>query len=284
MKKTFLWILAFLITISLAVYQKKTGPTYHVSGHVKIDGVKIDYTFNRSHGGAGDQEVSIFLEGNKPIEAYLLYKRYRVNENWTEIKMQKIGKNYTAFLPHQPPAGKLEYYVKVNIDGKYYSIPAKSVVTRFKGAVPLYILIPHIIFMFASLLLCVRIALALIFKEPYKNLLYTCVGLFFIGGLVLGPIVQKYAFGELWTGIPFGWDLTDNKTLIAFLFWLPALYFIKKEYSKRSVITTVFAIVVMLTAYLIPHSVWGSEFDYSKNQITTGKKPAVIEPASGEEK
>ncbi len=282
MKKTFLWITAFLITVTLAIYQKKTGPTYPIKGELKIQGIQINYVFNRSHGGKGDQEVSINVDSEKEIEAFLIFKRFRVKENWTEIKMQKIGKNYTAFLPHQPPAGKLEYYVKININGKYYSIPGKTVITRFKGAVPLYILIPHIIFMFSSLLLSIRIGLALIFKENYKNLLYTCVGLFFVGGLILGPIVQKYAFGQLWTGIPFGWDLTDNKTLIAFLFWLPALYFSRKEYSKQSVFTTAIAILIMLFAYLIPHSVWGSEFDYSKNQITTGKKPVVIEKTEGD--
>ncbi len=277
MKKSVLWIIAFLITISLAIYQKKTGPTYPVSGHLTVDGIKIDYTFKRSHGGAGDQEVSVGVEGEGEINAVLYYKRYRVKENWTKIQMQKIGKNFTAFLPHQPPAGKLEYYVKLNINGKDYSIPGKTVITRFKGAVPLYILIPHIIFMFASILISVRIGLALIFKESYKNLVYVCTGLLFVGGLILGPIVQKFAFGQLWTGIPFGWDLTDNKTLIAFIFWLIAVYFLKKEYSKKSVLTTALAVIVMFAVYLIPHSVWGSEFDYSKNQITTGKKPKIEE-------
>ncbi len=47
--------------------------------------------------------------------------------------------------------------------------------------------------------------------------------------MILGPIVQKYAFGELWTGIPFGWDLTDNKTLIAFLFWILAVIMNRKK-------------------------------------------------------
>jgi len=32
--------------------------------------------------------------------------------------------------------------------------------------------------------------------------------------------VQHYAFGQLWTGVPFGWDLTDNKTLLAALAWV----------------------------------------------------------------
>ncbi len=277
MKKSILWIIALIITVTLAIYQKRTGPTYPVSGHININGTIIDYTFERSHGGPGDQEVSIYVEGNRDVEAYLVFKRFKVKEKWTEIKMRKIGKNLTAFLPHQPPAGKIEYYVKVKVGDKFYSLPAKSVVTRFKGGVPIYILLPHIIFMFVSILIAVRIGLALIFKEPYKNLMLICTGTLFVGGLILGPVVQKFAFGQLWTGIPFGWDLTDNKTLIAFLFWLIAIAFTRREYSKRSVVATGIAVTVMFLIYLIPHSVWGSEFDYSKNQIITGQKPSVEE-------
>jgi hypothetical protein len=48
-------------------------------------------------------------------------------------------------------------------------------------------------------------------------------GLPFVGGLILGPPVQLEAFGALWTGWPFGADLTDNKTLIAVLAWVPAV-------------------------------------------------------------
>jgi hypothetical protein len=41
--------------------------------------------------------------------------------------------------------------------------------------------------------------------------------------MILGPVVQYYAFGEFWTGVPFGWDLTDNKTLVAVIFWALAV-------------------------------------------------------------
>ena len=40
-----------------------------------------------------------------------------------------------------------------------------------------------------------------------------CIGLLLVGGFVLGPLMQWYGFGAWWTGVPFGWDLTDNKTL-----------------------------------------------------------------------
>jgi len=40
----------------------------------------------------------------------------------------------------------------------------------------------------------------------------------------LGPLVQLNAFGDLWTGWPFGGDWTDNKTLFAFIFWVIAAF------------------------------------------------------------
>ena len=53
-----------------------------------------------------------------------------------------------------------------------------------------------------------------------------------LGGMLLGPFVQKYAFGEFWTGWPNGHDLTDNKTLIMWLVWAAALYVVMK-YKTR---------------------------------------------------
>jgi uncharacterized BrkB/YihY/UPF0761 family membrane protein len=85
-----------------------------------------------------------------------------------------------------------------------------------------------------------------------------------LGGLIFGPIVQKFAFGAFWTGIPFGYDLTDNKTLIAFLFWLiPFFYRNKPETFSKFVII---AAIVTLIVFLIPHSLFGSELDYTTNR------------------
>ncbi|MEO1450503.1 MAG: hypothetical protein AAFV07_13315, partial [Bacteroidota bacterium] len=102
-----------------------------------------------------------------------------------------------------------------------------------------------------------------------------------IGGMILGPIVQKYAFGEYWTGFPFGGDFTDNKMLFMWLAWALALAVIgfkpkKKENVSRTAVLT--AAVVMTVVYLIPHSMGGSTLDYDqvdkgidpKEAITTG--------------
>lgn len=269
MQKVVLWILAFFLTVGLAVYQRETGPTYPITGAEMLAGKIVTYKFERSHGGPGDQQVSINVPGDNLSRAITRYKRYRSNDEWAVIPMLHQGDNYIAFLPHQPPAGKLMYQLELT-DGKIVAtIPEKPVVTRFKGAVPGVILLPHILFMFAALLLTVRIGMGLVVHEDRRRLVGIAVFFLGIGGLILGPVVQKYAFGEIWAGIPFGWDLTDNKTLIAFLCWLPSLYLTrnKLKWQRRA---TAFAVLVMLLIYLVPHSTWGSEFNYKEGKVTTG--------------
>ncbi len=275
MQKAILWILAFFLTVGLAVYQRETGPTYPVTGSRKSGNITVSYQFERSHGGAGDQEISVHVAGGDIQGAVLRYKRFRSNEDWTEVSMIRQGRNYTAFLPHQPPAGKLAYDVELTFGDTVLTIPEKPVVIRFKGAVPLGILLPHILFMFAALLLTVRIGLGLTVHEDRRRLVGIAVLFLGIGGLILGPLVQKYAFGQLWTGIPFGWDLTDNKTLIAFLCWLPALYLTRKnlKWQRRA---TAFAVLIMFLVYLVPHSVWGSEFNYKEGKVTTGIRKVQV--------
>ena len=87
--------------------------------------------------------------------------------------------------------------------------------------------------------------------------------IFFIaGGCILGPVVQKYAFDAYWTGWPFGHDLTDNKTLLGLIFWIIALVVQYRKPGNRT--WPVVAAIVFLVVYLIPHSVLGSEIDYTK--------------------
>ena len=52
-------------------------------------------------------------------------------------------------------------------------------------------------------------------------------GMIFIGGFPLGFIVAYQVFGTPWTGIPFGWDITDNKTLVIFIFFAVTLFMVR---------------------------------------------------------
>jgi hypothetical protein len=88
--------------------------------------------------------------------------------------------------------------------------------------------------------------------------------------MILGPIVQKYAFGAFWTGFPAGYDLTDNKTLIAFICWIVASL---AGMKKGKPWLTVIAAIVTLVVFSIPHSAKGSELDYSTGTVKTGMLP-----------
>ncbi|NIA30401.1 MAG: hypothetical protein GWP06_10890 [Actinobacteria bacterium] len=266
MRTSGLWILAILITLASAVYQWKTGPTYPVKGSNEITGSKITYKLLRSHGGEGDQPVVITVPDTS-ISGFLIFKRYKTNEKWSRKKLVREGKQLKAALPHQPPTGKLEYYIELAKGASILTIPGnETIITRFKGAVPLAVLILHIFFIFFAMLLSTRTGIESFRTSPnLKPYALWTIGLLFIGGLILGPIVQKYAFGVSWTGIPYGADITNNKTLIAFVVWLIALIAIIKNKKARP--WTLFAALITLTIFMIPHSVHGSELDYSKIEI-----------------
>lgn len=265
------WILAILLTLSAAVYQRLTGPTHPLTGSVTIEQNEIDYKFLRSHGGQGDQPVELTL-ADTSYSADLLYRYYRSDSEYTRLVMERDGEVLKSALPHQPPAGKLEYFIELHKGDKKYSIPEKrTVVTRFKGAVPNSVLIPHILFMFLAMLLAsVTLFEALVLTPKIKMYAIITTIILFIGGMILGPLVQKFAFGEYWTGIPFGWDLTDNKTLFALIGWLIALVAIWKGEMKKRRWWVVGAAIILLTIFSIPHSMMGSELDYSKMEVTTG--------------
>jgi hypothetical protein len=176
---------------------------------------------------------------------------------------------FYAEVPQQPAAGKIEYYFEItDSSGSKTYLKESPVVIRFKGGVPAAILIPHILFMFIAMLFSTLSGLLAAFKvSTYREFGLWTFGTLLIGGMILGPIVQLYAFGELWTGVPFGWDLTDNKLLIAFLFWLLAVVMNRK---KGRPIYTVIAAIMLLLVYSIPHSMFGSQLDYNTGKVTQG--------------
>jgi hypothetical protein len=179
--------------------------------------------------------------------------------------MNKIFKieredGFFAEVPPQPAAGKIEYYFEVtDQSGTKTYLNESPVVIRFKGGVPSSVLIPHVLFMFVAMLFSNLAGLMAAFKaKSYRKYTFYTFGCLLVGGMILGPVVQLYAFGDLWTGVPFGWDLTDNKTLIAFLFWILA---VAMNWRKERPVYTIVAAIVLLLIYSIPHSMFGSQLD-----------------------
>jgi hypothetical protein len=275
MKKTLLWILAFLITASTAVYQRMTGPTYPISGKTTIGNTQIKYELLRTHETEKDCPVQIEVQ-NPGITGEVLYKRFKTSDAWSSIPMTKEENSLIGYLPSQPPAGKLQYKVILAYQGEDTSLTGeKPVIIRFKGAVPNWVLIPHVIVMFLAMLFSARAGLeALRPKSNPRKLALWTTGFLFVGGFILGPLVQKFAFGALWTGFPFGYDLTDNKTLIAFIGWIIALIAGRGGKPARGWVLA--AAILLLIIFLIPHSLLGSELDYEEMEAAKAISMKVL--------
>lgn len=266
MKKAGIWFLAFLITAFAAFYQRVTGPTHPLRGKTILNESEISYKLARSHESGKNYEIKIFVPDEK-IEGYVIYKRYKSSDPWKKLTLVRQNNILFASLPHQPPAGKLAYNVYLASLKDEISLSGKNhVIIRFKGAVPSALLIPHVIIMFLAILFSTRAGIEALNPSgnPRKLAIFTTI-LLITGGLILGPIVQKFAFGAFWTGFPFGFDLTDNKTFIALIGWIAAL--IAGRSGKPARKWVLGASILLLAVYMIPHSLFGSELTYSK--ITT---------------
>jgi len=262
-KSILLWGLAFLFTVAIIFYQRLTGPTYPVKGSETINGHTVKYKFLRSHTAFEELPVTVEVQGSD-LKGFIKFRRYKSGDEWTEKELKKEGDNLTAMIPGLQSAGKTEYLVELQAGGRSVVLnKGRSIVARFKNKVPDLFLITHILLMILSFLFAIRTGLEALLKNgKYYRLVSITLFVVFLGGMIFGPIVQKYAFGDLWTGIPFGFDLTDNKTLLAFLLWIIA--YIMKKKSRWYVVA---ASVLMIAVYLIPHSVLGSEIDYRTGKM-----------------
>ncbi len=225
-----------------------------------------EYRLIRNTLTTGDARVAIPDPG---VPGALHFKRYRTDEDFTSVPSRVEDGELVGHLPVQPPAGKLEYFLTLRTPDGVIRVPDQadgSVIIRFKDPVPWYSLAPHIAMMFLALLVGMRAGLAaLISPSRMRRLAWTTLIIMTIGGMILGPIAQKYAFGAFWTGWPFDYDLTDNKVLIMWLAWIVACAVIwlrarRDERVSRAVVAI--AALVMVVVYLIPHSARGTEVDY----------------------
>ncbi len=204
----------------------------------------------------------VVMTADAAVGGTVEWRRFPTNDAWAVLPMTRNGATLEAAIPPEPAplmpmAGKLEYRVVLTKGDARVSFPARAAVARFKGDVPSWVLIPHVAAMFFGMLCSTRAAMAAAFGGDTRTWGYLTVALIVIGGFVLGPVVQKMAFGEYWTGIPWGYDLTDNKTLIAGGAWILAA--LRLRGGRQARLAVIAATVVTMVVFAIPHSVWGSQ-------------------------
>jgi hypothetical protein len=263
-RSVLLWVLAILLTLVAIVYQRMIGPTRPARGKVTVGAEQISYRLARTHGGPEDHRVSIAVPA-AITGGHILFRRYGTSDPWSRVMMRRENGDLVAALPHQPPAGKLIYQVFLSHGDEEVALPPeKPTVIRFRGGVPTLVLLPHVILMFLAMLWSNRAGFeALRARSDPRRLAIRAFLLLVLGGLIFGPLVQWYSFGEFWTGFPLGYDLTDNKTLIAAIAWIAALVAGRRS-PGRARGWVLAAAIVTLIIYSIPHSVLGTELDYAQ--------------------
>lgn len=263
-----LWIFALVITLGTAAHQRRTGPTYELAGETAIAGRTLSYHLSRS--GLSTGEVEVHIPSPTTDAGAELVWRIHPDGEWTAETMQAGDGRLVGHLPPRPPLGKIEYYVLLHAGGQEARLPpadAGPLVMRFKDPVPAWVLGPHILLMFLGVMLAIRAGLGALFRPAgLRRLSEAALWTLGVGGLVIGPAVSGYAFHLPWTGVPFGWDITDNKTLVMWLAWLITWIVLRRRERRRAEVeggegeagagrlTVLIAAVATVVVYLIPHS------------------------------
>jgi hypothetical protein len=266
--KIVIWMLAIFLMGASVVYQRKTGPTHPKRDSFVAGGTTHSCRLVRSGITTTPAQVSIPDPGGE-TSAILEFRRYPTQEDFNSVPMTSSDGHLIGDLPQQPAAGKIEYSITINTPEGPIHLPSEgeeTVILRYKDPVPASVLVPHILLMFFAVLFGIRTGLCALFAPSgMRWSAWTTLAGMTVGGMVLGPIVQKYAFGAYWTGWPFGGDLTDNKVLIMWIVWIVACSAMALLPSKKAWlgrVLVVAAAAVMTVVYLIPHSMRGSELSY----------------------
>ncbi len=270
-----LWTLALILTLGSFMYQDKTGPTYPLEGKIQTAKGVVHFKFLRSETIGNDLKIMLIAPVPAGIKGYVKYRRYMSNDKWSVMPMhpgkfefsirghRQTVEGVGAELPSlHEKAGKYEYFVYIDDgSGKPISVTGnKPVYARYKSHVPLWALMLHIFMIFLAMFFALRTTFEAIVDGNFKWMLKTTVVLVLLGAFLFGPLVQLYAFGVWWSGVPFGYDWTDNKVLVELAFWLLAWYLNRGARRNRS--SVYLAGLVTLAVYFIPHSLFGSEYNY----------------------
>ena len=164
MKKALFWSLAVIITLGSAVYQRMTGPTYPLRGKVVVDGTEVRYRLPRSAESVRDAEVAV--PAAAPLEGWLDWKRFKTEDDWTRVPLAREGGRLVGRLPKQPAAGKLAYKISLTGSQAQVSVAGEApVVLRYKDPVPAWLIILHVLVLFAGMLMSTAAGLSALDKK-----------------------------------------------------------------------------------------------------------------------
>lgn len=275
-KKVTRIILGFILTIALLGISRNLSTRRPHDLAVDGEGFRIEHRTVTEQVGPGRPELSLTLKGDRELMPVVRYE-VKNEETLHAIVMNGEGDGiWRAVLPEYGKGTKIYYRIDLLDGGEAIArIPEKSgssLFIKYKGKVSAVVLILHILFMFVSFYFMVQSlwsAVGILGGAPWKgeavrHARWVLISSF-IGGWPLGFILNYQAFGVAWEGFPFGYDVTDNKTQIMFVFWLVSLLLVRGSFlgkgeerdmlgSRGFAAALVVSFIVSLLLFIVPHS------------------------------
>jgi len=113
----------------------------------------------------------------------------------------------------------------------------------------------------------------LLLGEYFSRCFWSAVagaGCFFVTSIPLGIWLAYQTFGVGWSGIPLGWDVTDNKSVLIFLYYAAIIALAKNHFYKKTkrpnrisdrtfARLSIWGMILTLLIFLLPHGISNAE-------------------------
>jgi hypothetical protein len=248
-------VIGLVLTIALLGLARRLSTRRPYDIAVDVSDLRAQHTTVTEQVGPGAPLVSVTVEPEEGIEPVVLC-RDGVGVPSYRLDMIRSGEgSWEVALPARDKGERLSYALSILREGAAVArIPEDEgsfILVKYKGEVSPAVLILHVIFMFAAFFFMVQS-------------LWSAVGIL-RGGWPLGFLLNYQAFGYLWEGYPFGYDITDNKTQVMFVFWLVSLLLVRGSFLSRNeesdrlgarsfAAAVMVSFAVSLLLFIVPHS------------------------------
>lgn len=252
-----MWVLALTITLAGLVWQRISAPSYPINVEETWRGSVVKGQLQRSHFKAENQRV-VINGVQDDWQGELLWRSFTQPGPFRREVMRNLGSMMVGEIPLQTRGSRVEYRIELHVGDDVLRLPSYgTVVTRFKGSIPIWMTLGHVLLVYLGLLFATRAGLEAFVLGPHapRFALFTLLA-FLLGGLVCGPFMKLAAYGQPWSSIPLDVDRTDTKTLLLVCAW--CLPVIARWFGRRARAWILLASCLTLLAFSIPHTVLGA--------------------------
>jgi hypothetical protein len=277
------WVVAFLVMVAAGAWEWHAGAVRPRRGEVMIAGQSVPYQLPGA--AIAGEPLRVTVGAGPEVAGTMRWRHDRAGKEFQGLTMLRDGDVLVSLLPAQPAGGRIEYQLVLVGPFGLARIPSdEPIAIRSRGRASALVVLPYIAVALVSLLVGVRAGLAALFARPEVRVLtWVTAGCVTLGGLILGPVVQRSTLGAFWSGFPFGPDPIDNGTLVVWLAWVVAAATMASargatDRFARAVVMT--ATVALVALALLPRSLHLSRVDAADDAGAYSTEGSLGRPSS----